>query len=576
MVEKMGKIVGKFLLCIFSSIVIFIDARVSMEVRTEGGTNNQVIVGQPFVLDVIIEDVYGSVQAPTIKGLDNFVAKRTGMYMSSINGKSTTRYSYHVRIDTLGSYLLGPAIVSHQQQEFISNQVRVSVVKDLGVTAQKNNGNPQTESKAFLRLMVDAESIVVGQKMGCTLRFYYQDPSVSLHNIGIPELSGFDIKEIGKLQTGTAEIDGSSYRYAQWQWDMYPTKPGEFIIPAYNADYDIPVKDNNNHLLGGLFMFINNRLDRKRVYSNALTVKVLPLPHCDKEVHAVGCFERISAEIKPGVAKEGEGMVLVIEIEGVGNLQAIAVPKLKMPESLKYYDSTNTIIMPNHADELPKKRFEFIVQGMRCGDCEVPEQLFTYFDVERNTYATLRTSPLAVSIKPGAISSKKIESAFSSAPQVTEVLDEDIADINTAGEWYPVDQGESLPWWLFQMLFVIPCLYIGYPAVTGKFALLTGNSVRFVRRRAFSQARKKIKESLEYGNSKTLYATFMDLFQQLGNTKDFESILRAHAIPQELVEQWNNFFERITHAAYAKTNNEDADELCRMAKQWLERLDKII
>ena len=71
------------------------------------------------------------------------------------------------------------------------------------------------------------------------------------------------------------------------------------------------------------------------------------------QVHAVGSFERISADIKPSIAKEGEGMVLTIEIEGVGNLQAIATPKLSMPDALKYYDSNSTIIPPRYTDELP-------------------------------------------------------------------------------------------------------------------------------------------------------------------------------------------------------------------------------
>src|SRR3990170_3521589 len=175
MVEKMGKIVGKFFICFVSCVVIFLDARVAMEIRTEGGAQNQVIVGQPFTIDVIVDDVYGSIQAPTIKGLQGFVTRLAGSYVSSINGKSTARYSYQVRIDTLGSYLLGPAVVTHQQQELVSNQLQIAVVKDLGIAAQKNKSNAETQTKAFLRLMVDTETVVVGQKMSCMLRFYYQD-----------------------------------------------------------------------------------------------------------------------------------------------------------------------------------------------------------------------------------------------------------------------------------------------------------------------------------------------------------------------------------------------------------------
>lgn len=563
MVEKMVKIVGRVFVVLFSLGALFLDARVVMELRTDNGQQNDVVVGQPFTLEVTIDDIYGSVQAPKIKGLDAFVSRQSGSYMSSINGKSTARYSYQVRIDTIGSYVLGPAVFHQQQQELTSNEVRVNVVKDVAVVSQQNKGNQAAESKVFLRLMVDSESVVVGQKIGCILRFYYQDPSLSLHNISMPELPGFDIKEIGKLESGTAEIDGASYRYAQWRWDMYPTKPGEFIIPAHNADYDIPLKDN--HMLGALFMFVGNRVDRKRVYSNAVSIKVSPLPHCDHDVHAVGSFERISADIKPGMAKAGEGMVLVIEIEGTGNLQAIAVPTLKMPEALKYYDSNNTIVVPRHADELPKKRFEYIVQGMQPGHCEIPEQLFTYFDIERNTYATLRTTPLAVSIMPGAYNVKKDTiTPITPTQQLAGEIEqkENIVGINAVGQWYPVADEQSLPWWLFQLFFLIPCMYLGYPLIINKFIMLTGNSAYFVRRRVFKRARKAIST----GEDKNVYGIFMQLFQDL------------NTLPQGLSDQaaWNEFFERITHAAYAQSDNKNGNELCRMAKQWLDRLEKIM
>lgn len=567
MVEKMVKIVGKYVLCLISFYVTLLDARVSLELKSHNGNQNQVVIGQPFVLDVVIDDVYGSVAAPTIKGLDGFIAKRTGMYMSSVNGKSTTRYSYQVRIDTLGSFILGPAVVHHQQQEMQSNQIQVSVVKDPGIPVQQKNHIKQgSESKTFLRLMIDNESVVVGQRMKCALRFYYQDPSLSLHNIGVPELFGFDCKEIGKLESGTAEIDGTQYRYAQWQWDMYPTKAGEFIIPAYNADYDIPLKDNN-HLLGGFFMFVNNRVDRKRVYSNAVTVKVLPLPYCDSEVHAVGCFESFCADIKPGIAKEGEGMILTLEIEGNGNLHAIAVPKLILPESFKYYDSNNSMVAARSSDELPKKRFEFIVQGMQSGESEIPEQLFTYFDVERNSYVTLRTAPLAVSITPGLLSAKKNNAGLSEVmTEAEQKIDNEIADIDVSGEWYAVAQRQALPWWLFQLLLLIPCLYRGYPIALEKFVFLTGKSVRLTRRRLFKQARKKVEQGIKDADCTELYSVFITLVQQLKNMSYSCIFLDT--------PEWKVFFERISHAAYARTNNEDTDELLRMALKWLDSLEK--
>src|SRR5436190_9749937 len=180
---------------------------------------------------------------------------------------------------------------------------------------------------------------------------------------------------------------------------MYPTKGGEFLIPAYSADYEIPLKDN--HLLGSFFMFMNNRTDRKRVYSNAVKITVDSLPHSNISAQAVGVFDNIHAQITPAVAKEGEGMVLSLEINGNGNMHAITTPVLHMPSALKYYDS-NTTIINDDDNECVKKRFEFIVQGMETGDWEIPEQSFVYFDINKQDYVTLKTSSLSVSIQPSS------------------------------------------------------------------------------------------------------------------------------------------------------------------------------
>jgi hypothetical protein len=567
MVEKMVKIVGKIILYCLSMIALCIDARVSMEIRTDNGTHNQVVVGQPFILDVTIDDVYGTVQPPRIKGLEKFVARQSGSYMSSINGKSTARYSYQVRIDTIGSYVLGPATITHQQQEQVSNEVRVEVVKDVAVTQQQsNNSAQQSESKTFLRLMIDEESVVVGQKIGCTLRFYYQDTNLSLHNIGMPELPGFDIKEIGKLENGQAQVDGVSYRYAQWRWDMYPTKAGEFMIPAYHADYDLPVK--SNHMLGSLFMFVNNAVDRKRVYSNALAIKVASLPYCDKPVSAVGIFESISADIKPGIVKEGEGMVLAIEIEGNGNLSAMSTPVLRLPAALKYYDSNSAIIAPQYSDDMPKKRFEYIVQGMQAGDYEIPEQLFTYFDVERHAYITLRTAPLAVSIMPGAAATTHYDNNIvkgTNVPHEQSGIAQQslsIGDINVVGQWYPVAPQRSLPWGLFQLLFLLPCLYVVYPLIIAK----CGNSRFFTRRRLLYKAQSKIKKAVKANRSQDLYVIF----------DEFAIIVRERGLSDEMMKEWHAFQQQIACAAYAQLDDENSEELCRMALQWMQRLKKII
>src|SRR5215831_1994324 len=101
MVEDMVKIVGNIFI-LFLSCAITLEARITMEIRAQDTRNNQVVIGQPFTLEVTVEDLKGSGKAPIIKGLEECTCRLVGTYMSTINGKSTTRYSYTVRIDALG------------------------------------------------------------------------------------------------------------------------------------------------------------------------------------------------------------------------------------------------------------------------------------------------------------------------------------------------------------------------------------------------------------------------------------------------------------------------------------------
>lgn len=582
MVENMVKIVGRFFISALIFFIVTLDARVSMEIRSENGMRDQVVVGQPFILDVVVDDVYGSVKAPTIKGLGSFNVQGAGIAMTSINGKSNTRYSYQVHIDTPGSYIIGPAIIQHQQQEFISNEVNVTVVKNIAPTISSSKNSAHQETKVFLRLMVDTESVVVGQKIECFLRFYYQDHSIGLNKIGTPELPDFEVKSMGNIESGVADHNGVRYRYAQWRWDIYPTRPGEFIIPAHNIDYEIPVKDNR--LLGGFFMFMNNRVERKRVYSNAITINVAPLPCYNGHVDAIGVFERMTAQIKPSMAKEGEGMELIIEIEGIGNLDALAVPKLIMPDALKYYDSQNCVIMPKSSDELPKKRFEYIVQGMRHGEWEIPEQLFTYFDTEKHCYVQLRTSPLIVSIMPGVMHNKQTvsrEGGDREDMSVDVIVCDDVGCINAVGKWYLVDEYRPLRWWLFFLLLLLLSMYGLYPIIVEKFFLLHNKFLWSRKWSAYRKARKKIKQIAILADASTLYTVFVNLFSACGypySLQEVADILRKHGYSSEMIKEWNDFLHDITYAAYAKIdkNNDNTDKLCRTAQQWIDRLEKIL
>jgi hypothetical protein len=583
MVEKMGKIVGNIVvILIITFFITHVYAGIRLEMRSaDGVAHNNAVVGQPFLIEAIIDGVQGSIQAPHIEGLDKFVARRTGMYMSSINGVSTTKYTYQVRIDQPGTYTIGPAKLSYKQQELVSNSITAHIGNNSSSHIIKGppKNSKKDQLKAFLRLIVDTDHVVVGQRINMTLRFYYQDPSIALANIGQPDIIGFDSKPAEKPTGGTIDIKGIHYKYAEWKWEIYPQKAGEFVIPAYSADYDIPLK--NNHMLGSFFMFMNARADRKRVYSNAVKITVDPLPHYHRPVQAVGTFESLYAHITPPVAKEGEGMVFILELTGNGNMHAIEIPTLELPSTLKYYDSNTTIINGQNNDECAKKRFEFIVQGMECGDWQIPEQLFVYYDIERQDFVTLRTSSLSVSIQPSPLKTIKTYYHDDISKNNHDNI-KTIAPLNVKGPWYPTSERTIIPWMLFYCMICLPMMCVMYPALynwTMRFEYMR----RRQRKKACKYTRRRIQTCMRLKEHTLIYTIFIDLFAYL--THQSASSLSRDNIEQYLgklgfseydIQEWRIFFNDSMHIAYSKSYNYTEHELYRTAIQWLERIEQLV
>ena len=84
MVETMRTIIGNTLcgglifLAAYSNVYA-LSGNIKMEVRSELGASSEVAIGRPFTIDVIVEEVNGSIQAPALKGLDGFSVHLSGV-----------------------------------------------------------------------------------------------------------------------------------------------------------------------------------------------------------------------------------------------------------------------------------------------------------------------------------------------------------------------------------------------------------------------------------------------------------------------------------------------------------------
>lgn len=575
----MDKITGKlikifFLLVFFMHVPLFSGATLHV-LSKDNIALEQAGVGIPFVLEILVEDAGKTGQRPHVKGLDNFTMHNSGMTMTTANGKTSIKYTYELSSDQIGVFKLGPAELVLPTQVVKTNSAKITVgsreIKDKKAVKAQNN-------KVFFSLFSDKRRVVVGEKVICSLRFYFLDDSISLRSIQEPRFVGFKGHFKKDATEGTQTINGTTYNYIEWQWQVYPARVGHLMIPACRADYvDNSGANNFNMSFASFFAFSGQH---KSGYSNALTIEVDALPEEKKDVDAIGEFSHFSAFAKPAVAKEAEGIVFALELTGDGNFEDIDIVELAgVPETFKYYDAQKKVT-PG------KKQFDFIMQGMQVGDWQVPSQSFTYFDTKSRTYKTLKTSPVHITITPGnsvKVSDKDLNTFVDGEQEVIVKKDQDIHPIITQGAWYFIKEREISMWW-FLLLTVLPlivCVFFGIKYYVSKKVKHASPEKR--QKNAFKKARTAVIDAQQQQNCAKLYQIFIELFldridpQGAEVSQGFiESTMQDAGIVREKLDTWNRFFNRISEYMFfdKEPMSTEQEGTFKQALSWIDFLEK--
>lgn len=582
----MVRIIGRKLLLILLVGLGVATTQAAMTLRlvdSEGSPLSQASAGQPFVIELLVTDISRVGQPPTIRGLEQFGSQHVGVAISTINGKTTTKYSYRIRIDTPGTYEIGPAVMADNRQQQTSNTLRV-VVGDHAIE-QKQSGKKKDQKKSpvLLRMKTDKQKVVIGERIASSIRFYYTDNTVSLKQFIEQEMKHLDRKQVRGPYTGVEKIDGVEYHYLEWLWNTYPRTVGKQVIPAYGADYEVHMQRDD--LWGGLGRYFGNRVETKRVYSNAVPLEVEALPKHTKKVDAVGSFSSFRMNAQPVVAKQGEGIVLTMELVGDGDPDGIAISTLQhIPASLKWYESKKSVDEPAPGDNEYTMRFEFVVQGLKAGSWEIPAQAFHYYDVNRHEFRTLKSAPLTVTIVPGA--PKKPTPPASSDREDKEVSQEryPIRDLHQCNGCEVAGCSWALPWWLVLLLAIAPLMAGIVQRIIWYLGIwCAARNAKQRIRYAFSRALKRAGQARTAHNTQILYSIMVELISARCNvtaasvTADFirKRLFDAGA-SDEIITQWSAFFERITQRAYGHGTAEGDEQLGKETEQWIKKLQDYI
>lgn len=538
-------------------------------------------IGQPFLLHVIVTDTDNGAQYPVIKNIENLHIRQSGFQMNMVNNTTSVTYQYRIRIDTPGTYTIGPAQITQANGIVESQPVTITVGQEQKTTLPKKSaGTAQTAS--FLRLVCNKDKVVVGEKVCCTLTFYTTDPAITLQALTEPDKQdtiGFTIKHKEGAITGTQKINDVEHRYAQWQWDVYPIKSGTCIIPAYAADY---TTQSHNQMMSFFF----GRNDVKRTYSNTMRITVDPLPAHQASSKLVGVIQDFTAKIEPANARIGEGIVLTLTLMGDADFEVMPLITLaQMPEGLKWYDSKH-YDQPSKTDKtMTTHSMEYIIQALQLGTYTIPSQSITYFDTKERAYKTRKTIPLALHITPdaAAVHTKKKDEPIASAINTPEP--DTILPIAQTGPWI-AQSNFSIPWYLYWIaLIVFTIVWLAFVFITSQRKWLTeriwhwkkDNSIYAVARKKIKLAQKKHDASSFY----TIFTTFLTAYFGLEpaqlSPEIIDQKLAETGLSKQAIDDWRLFFAQVSQASFYQEEYSATffNQLAEKSLYWIDIFEKL-
>lgn len=545
--------------------------------NNQGFTLKSVALGMPFSVSVITKDENDIRAWPQVEGLHKFhvIGQNSAMNVTSDGSKQTheRRFIYTVVADTAGAFTLGPVTISAKVYDKTSKDVTV-----LDAKMQKKERYPAP----IYQLLLGKKRAIVGERIPFAVRFTYQDPDLHLTHVDMPRTAGV---RLGSHDQGTAyvhEAQGAIVQTIEYKGYLYPelsdslnTKKTITFSPL-RADY----AEKERQASWGPFFGFGVGMQKKAVYSQPVTLEIDPLPASKEPIQAVGIFTSFSATLASHEVAQGEAVVLTLTLSGDADFEKIKTPILKIPADLRSYESKQ------QQESERKKAWEYIVQGLKQGTYTIPEQLFTYFDLNSRTVKTLKTKPLNITItKP----LQHMPVPEDEKRDAGKVMSEAAPQAVTAGHIF---KNAEIPWLLFLILMLLPPLWHILPFLRRGITNVKGfrRVEKVLALREASYVLQKACKENKVSEISTIMRQAIVRYYGLDETIDDQNLMRAlknAGWGNAALQEWEeNMRELASYSSYAPklTRNELSTEskrddrrvrdICKRAEQWLTRIRK--
>jgi uncharacterized membrane protein len=578
---------GILSLIVMTSIQVF-----GQEVSFRATAKNVVQVGERFQLVYTVNAEGQNFRGPEIRGINIISGPSTSQSSSIqiIQGQVTrsveNSYTYILQGGEEGIFEISPARVTVDGKVYESNRLRIQVVK--AASQQQPGGSPDPSgsetdqdysNEVFLRAVINKTSPFQGEQVIVTYKLYYRINISALEFTKEPSLRGFWVNDLLKDRKNFVQYQetykGNQYQVAEVKkLALFPQQNGKLAIPSLEGRCKGQVRAAAQRRTGDPFFdsFFNDPFFSRfqtidiPLESNSLTIDVKPLPASGKPADfggAVGDFDFV-ASIDRTELKTNEAINLRFTVNGTGNVELVDRLNVKFPPGFEVYDpkvSKNIQVTPNGVSG--RKTFEYLLIPRNHGDFTIEPVSFTFFDLSKRSYVTLKSPGFDISVARGE--GTATDMLFSGTGQAgIQYLGSDIRYIRTinpalvpAGKFF---FGSTL----FYILIALPLLLFILFILIWKNELKKRSNLALMRnRKATRVARKRMKKAELYMKENRKEPFFIEVSHALwGYLSDKFSIplasLSMDTVTETLTqkdlkpETIQQFIETLNHCEYAR------------------------
>ena len=537
-------------------------------------------------------EVSFTVSGSDVNGVKNFKAPNFSPFvvlsgpnqstnMQFVNGQmsGSITYTYYLYARQTGKYSIGAASVDYRGTALQTQPIQIEVVQGKPQTQQKEaDASQDVGENLFIRALSDKQRVKQGEPVTVTYKLYTR-LQVSGYDIAkAPVYQGFWAEEIDQPKQPTVvneTYEGKQYRVAMIRKTaLFPTQSGKLVISPLEVRcaYQLQSRKKSNDPFDSFFndpFFSRMQNVEQDFKSNPLNVTVDPLPGNPPPGFsgAVGRFTFAASADKKEV-KTGDPITLRLTVTGSGNIKLLTPPKPNLPADFEAYD-------PKITDEITrdggmirgKKIAEYLVIPRNAGDRAIEPISFSYFDLDRNSYNTLRSQRFDFTVLQGRDISGG--AAIASKSDI-RLLGEDIRFLNlTLGELQPIGESLFASNWLVVLLVVPPIAFLGAFVYRKRQEKLSGkvDQLRFAK--AGREATKRLKQArklFSQGNTESYHAEVSKSLMGYLEDKlhipkasltidEAATLLEQHHVPSETVQTLRSCVDRAEFARFAPASD---------------------